>query len=87
LAKFEGASQWYILAIGLIFLLGDVYFFKKSLDYLNLSVAVVVWSDLSIILTIIFDYFFFKTRLDYKVAFFRGMGLIAIFGMNYYSGK
>jgi multidrug transporter EmrE-like cation transporter len=52
-----------------------------------LSVAVVIWSCISLMFTIVLDIYFFKTKMDYRTAFFMGLCILSTLGLNYYSNR
>jgi quaternary ammonium compound-resistance protein SugE len=87
LSKSKGISDWQTNIVGVFFLIFSTIGFKKALDTMPLSVVVVVWSGLSIIFTIALDMYIFKTKIDYKIAFFMGMCIVSILGLNYYSTR
>src|ERR1700724_3687513 len=84
LTKSKGLTDWIINILGLFFLIIGIISFKKGLHYAPLSIVIVVWSGLSLLITIAFDMYIFKTRIDFKVAFFMSMCIISIIGLNYY---
>ena len=85
LTKSKGLTDWIVNIIGLFFLTIGIITFKQALYYTPLSIAIVVWSGLSLLITIAFDMYIFKTRIDFKVAFFMTMCIISIIGLNNYS--
>jgi multidrug transporter EmrE-like cation transporter len=87
LTKSKGITDWPVNLIGVTFLAIGIVTFKKALDTTSLSVASVIWSGVSLILTILADVYFFKTRLDYRTAFFMVLCLLSTMGLNYYSNK
>jgi multidrug transporter EmrE-like cation transporter len=85
LSKSKGFLDWKMNIIGVLFLFISTICFKKGLNNMSLSIAVVVWSGLAIMFTIALDMYIFKTNIDYKIAFFMGLCIVSIIGMNYYS--
>lgn len=85
LAKSRGIFDWSNNILGVIFLLTGIFTFKKALSGIPLSIAIVIWSGLSLILTILLDVVIFKTKIDWKVALFMGLCIMSILGLNYYS--
>jgi multidrug transporter EmrE-like cation transporter len=85
LTKSKGITDWGINLLGIFFLTIGIITFKKALSEISLSTAVVIWSGLSLILTIIMDVFIFKTNINYKVAFFMLLSIVSILGLHYYS--
>ncbi len=85
LTKSKGLSDWEANIFGVLFLLGGIISFKKALGTMSLSIAIVIWSGVSLILTIIFDIYFFKTKVDFKTAIFIILCIGSILGLNYYS--
>ncbi len=85
LTKSKGITDWGVNILGVIFLLIGIFTFKKALSGMALSVAIVIWSGLSLLLTIIFDVYIFKTKIDFKMAFFMTLCILSILGLNYYS--
>ena len=85
LTKSKGLTDWIVNILGLFFLIISIITFKKGLYYTSLSIAIVIWSGVSLLVTIAFDMYIFKTRIDFKVAFFMSMCIISIIGLNYYS--
>jgi len=70
-----------------LFLAGSVIGFKKGIDSIQLGIAMVVWSGVAIIGTIILDVIIYKAKIDFKIAFFMLLCIISIIGLNYYSNK
>jgi multidrug transporter EmrE-like cation transporter len=87
LTKSKGILDWRMNLIGVVFLILSTLGFKKALDTMPLSVVVVIWSGLSIFFTIVLDMYIFKTTIDYKIAFFMGLCIVSVFGLNYYSTR
>ena len=85
LTKSKGITDWTTNFLGVLFLTGGIIAFKKALGSMPLSIAIVIWSGLSLILTVILDNYIFKTRIDVKTAFFMGLCIVSILGLNYYS--
>lgn len=87
LNRSRGFSDWTNNLAGAAFLFCSILSFKKALSYMPMSIAVVVWSGLTILLTVVLDMIFFKTRFDIKLAFFMALCIISILGLNYYANK
>ncbi|MGE5108067.1 MAG: DMT family transporter [Sphingobacteriales bacterium] len=87
LKKSSGIYDWGVNIIALFFLWGAIITFKKGIDLMPLSIAVVIWSGISILLTILLDIAILKSRIDLKTSFFMVMCIISIIGMNYYSSN
>jgi quaternary ammonium compound-resistance protein SugE len=87
LKKSTGLYDWKANIVAGILLLVAIITFKKGIDLLPLSIAVVVWSGIAILLTILLDVVLLKSRIDLKTGFFMGLCVISIIGMNYYSSK
>ena len=87
LTKSKGITDWRTNALGVCFLLIGIFAFKKALSGMSLSIASVVWSGVSLILTILLDLYFFKTKVDIRIAFFMTLCVVSIIGLNYYSKK
>lgn len=87
LAKSKGAGDWWKYAIGILFAIGSTVLFKRSCSLVVLSIAVVAWSGMTVMFTILWDVFFYKTKIDLKTGFFMLLGVIAILGMNYFSNQ
>ncbi|HET9057835.1 MAG TPA: SMR family transporter [Chitinophagaceae bacterium] len=85
LTKSKGIGDWGVNAIAIFFLIAGILTFKKALAGTPLSIAIVIWSGLSLSLTIFFDIYIFKTKVDWRVAFFMIMCILSIMGLNYYS--
>lgn len=85
LTKSKGFTDWGVNVGGLLFLVLGIVTFKKALAHLPLSVAIVIWSGLSLMLTIGLDVWIFHTKIDYKTAFFMGLCIVSILGLNYFS--
>ena len=85
LTKSKGLTDWGVNIIGVSFLLLGIFTFKKALTSMPLSVAIVIWSGLSLLLTIVLDVYIFKTKIDYKIAFFMVICIVSILGLNYFS--
>ena len=87
LTKSKGLGDWSNNALGVFFLILGIITFKKALDDYSLSVASVIWSGLSLLLTIALDVYLFKTKIDYRVALFMTLTILSIIGLNYYSSQ
>ena len=61
--------------------------FKKGVDQINLSIAAVVWSGVSLAFTILLDIILYKAKFDWRIAFFMCLCVISIVGLNYYSKR
>ena len=85
LKKSQGLYDWQVNTLGLVVLVVGIITFKKAIGIIPLSIAIVIWSGVSLMLTILLDVFLFKTKIDFKVAFFMGLCIISIIGLNYYS--
>jgi len=85
LTKSKGLLDWETNIKGILFLILSTLAFKKGLHFMSLSVTVVIWSGLAIMFTIALDMYIFKTAIDNKVAFFMGLCIISIIGLNYFS--
>jgi len=70
-----------------LFLAGSVIGFKKGIDGIQLGIAMVVWSGVAIMGTILLDIVIYKAKIDYKIAFFMALCIVSIIGLNYYSNK
>ncbi len=73
--------------MGLLFLAGGIITFKKAIGLMPLSIAIVIWSGLSLMLTILLDVYLFKTKMNFKVALFMVLCMASIVGLNYYSQR
>jgi len=85
LKQSKGMTDWLINIIGISFLMIGIFTFKKALDHFPLSIATVIWFGVTFVLTTALDVLLFKTTLNYKVAFFMGLCMISIIGLNYFS--
>ncbi len=70
-----------------LFLAGSVLGFKKGIDGISLGIAMVVWSGVAIIGTILLDVMIYKAKIDFKIAFFMLLCIISIIGLNYFSNR
>ena len=70
-----------------LFLAGSVVGFKKGIDGIQLGIAMVVWSGVAIIGTILLDIIIYKAKIDLKIAFFMLLCIVSIIGLNYYSNR
>jgi len=61
--------------------------FKKGIENIPLGIAMVVWSGVAIIGTILLDIIIYKAKIDFKIAFFMLLCIVSIIGLNYYSNK
>lgn len=59
--------------------------FKKALCIYPLSFAIVIWSGISLILTIALDVYIFSTKIDLRTGFLMTICLSSILTLNYYS--
>lgn len=70
-----------------LFLTGSIIGFKKGVDGIQMGIAMVVWSGIAIIGTIVLDILLYKAKFDYKIAFFMALCIISIIGLNYFSNR
>jgi multidrug transporter EmrE-like cation transporter len=70
-----------------LFLAGSIIGFKKGIDGIQLGIAMVAWSGVAIIGTVLLDVIVYKAKIDYKIAFFMLLCIVSIIGLNYYSNK
>lgn len=77
--------DWHVNLVGVSFMIIGVLAFKKSLNHISLSVATVIWSGTSLVLTIILDTYLYNTKLDYKTIFFMLLCMTSIIGLNFSS--
>jgi multidrug transporter EmrE-like cation transporter len=70
-----------------LFLAGSVIGFKKGIESIPLGIAMVVWSGVAIMGTILLDIIIYKAKIDFKIAFFMLLCIVSIIGLNYYSNK
>ncbi|HLK27913.1 MAG TPA: SMR family transporter [Puia sp.] len=87
LKRLHSFSDYGNLFFVVIFLAGSVVGFKKGIDGIQLGIAMVVWSGVAIIGTILLDVVIYKAKIDYKIAFFMLLCIVSIVGLNYYSNK
>jgi len=87
LKQSKGITDWFVNAIGISFLIVGIITFKKALDFFPLSIAIVIWFGVTFGLTTILDVIWFKTVLNYKIAFFMELCGISIVGLNYFSAN
>jgi multidrug transporter EmrE-like cation transporter len=84
LTKSKGLRDWLVNLLGLAFLSIGIVTFKKALNYMPLSIVIVIWSGLSLLFTIALDMYIYKTRIDLKLGFFMILSIISILGLNYF---
>lgn len=84
LAKSKGITDWGINVIGIAFLIAAIVAFKKSLNDIPLSIAAVIWSGLSLPLTILIDISFFKTKIDIRTTICMVICILSIIALNYF---
>lgn len=87
LYKSKGVTDFKTNAIAVFFLIISIVTFKKTLTFFPLSIAIVLWTGLTLLITIILDMLIYKTKIDNKVAFFMALCSISIIGLNYFSAK
>ena len=87
LKKSSSLTDWKVMIPGICFMIAGIIMFKTSLQHISLSVAVMIWSGVSLILTIGLDFLYFKARIDWLTAMFMVMCAVSIIGLNYASGK
>ena len=87
LKKSTGITNWRVNLVGIICLILGIITFKKSIETIPLSVAIVIWSGFSLMLTIGLDMILYKSKIDLKTGFFMLLCLISIIGLNYFSAK
>lgn len=85
LSKSRGIKDWGITLVGVLMLLSAILLFKKACDTVSLSIAVVVWSGLTIMCTIVYDVFWGGNKIDPVTGFFMLLCIVSILGMNYYA--
>lgn len=87
LKRSNGLTDWRNNSYGVFFLMVGILCFKKSLDSISLSVAAIIWSGLSLTLTIVADVVLFKTRTDLLTCVFMLLCLVSIIGLNYATNR
>ncbi|MGZ4001519.1 MAG: DMT family transporter [Mucilaginibacter sp.] len=87
LKKSTGLTDWGVNGVGILLVLTGVFLFKKSLDSISLSIAALVWSVISLTLTIGLDMLFFKTRFDLLTAGFMVLSMLSIIGLSFSAGR
>jgi multidrug transporter EmrE-like cation transporter len=87
LTKSNGLTDWTSNLPGILCLLIGIFTFKGALAGMPLSIAVVIWSGVSLLLTIAFDVYFFSTKIDFKVGFFMILCIVSIIGLQYYAKR
>ncbi len=85
LARSKGLVDWRVNALGILFAISAAILFKKALNMVSLSVGVAMWSGFSILFTIVFDMYLFKTKIDFTIGFFMVLCIGSIIGLNYFS--
>jgi len=70
LKRSKGLLDWPVNLLGLLFLVVGIAAFKRSLNYLSLSIATVTWSGISLTLTIILDTYLYHTKMNYQTILF-----------------
>jgi len=85
LKRSKGLWDWPVNLVGVSFMIIGVLSFKKSLSHISLTVATVIWSGTSLVLTMILDAYLYHTRLDYKTIFFICLCIISVAGLNFSS--
>lgn len=79
--------DWRANGIGILLVLTGIFLFKKSLDSISLSIAALVWSAISLTLTIGLDILFFKTKFDPLTAAFMALSMLSIIGLSYSASR
>jgi len=87
LKKSTGLTDWLVNSIGITFLIIGIFSFKKSLDSISLSIAIVVWSGVSLLFTIGLDVIFFKTKFDLLTGAFMFACIVSIIGLHYAANR
>lgn len=85
LKRSKGLSDWPVNLVGITFMIIGILAFKKSLSNISLSVATVIWSGTSLVLTIVLDIYLYNTKTDFKTIFFIALCMISIIGLNFSS--
>lgn len=87
LKKAVSFTDWKIMGPGILFMIAGIIMFKTSLRIIPLGVAVMIWSGVSLVLTIGLDVLYLKTKIDWLTAVFMVMCMVSILGLNYASGR
>jgi len=87
LKRTNSFHDYFNLFFAALFLSGSVIGFKKGIENIPLGIAMVVWSGVAIIGTILLDIIIYKAKIDFKIAFFMLLCIVSIIGLNYYSNK
>jgi len=87
LKKSTGFTDWKVMGPGIFCMIVGVIMFKTSLTNIPLGVAVMIWSGVSLVLTIGLDVLYLKTRIDWLTAGFMVMCMVSIIGLNYASNR
>jgi len=87
LKRTNSFHDYFNLFFAVLFLAGSVIGFKKGIENIPLGIAMVVWSGVAIIGTILLDIIIYKAKIDFKIAFFMLLCIVSIIGLNYYSNK
>jgi multidrug transporter EmrE-like cation transporter len=73
------------IALAALLLAFGLLGFKKGINSIQMSIAVVAWSGVSLLVTIVLDIIFYKTRFDLRTAFFMCLCIGSIIGLNFSS--
>ena len=87
LKKSTSFTDWKVMGPGVLLMIMGVILFKTSLHNISLGVAVMIWSGISLIITICLDVLYFKTNIDWLTAAFMVMCVASIIGLNYASNR
>lgn len=87
LKKVSSFTDYKNILLVVFLLSGSILGFKKGLSTIQMSTALLVWSGISIIATIILDIIIYKAKFDIKIAFFMCLCIVSIIGLNYYANK
>ena len=70
-----------------LLLLGSVIGFKKGLDGIQMSIAMIAWSGMSVCSTVILDMIIYKTKFDLRTSLFMALCVISIIGLKLVTDK
>ena len=87
LKKSTSLTDLRFMGPGILCMIVGIIMFKTSLNNIPLGVAVMIWSGISLVITILLDIIYLKTNIDWLTAAFMVMCIASIVGLNYASNR
>lgn len=87
LKRTTGFFDYKNVIVVVLLLLGSVIGFKKGLDGIQMSVAMIAWSGMSVCSTVILDMVIYRTKFDLRTSLLMALCVISIIGLKLVTGR